>query len=335
MGAGLRKRVVALAAAVLLVPALASCSGDDDSVKIGYIAGATVPIMDVVAEEKGFFEARDVDVEKVTAANGPSLVNLAVAGGLDVTWAPTSNVLAASSQVEVVSGALRSYAFEMIQRNGYDDAAFDKAYPENLKELSGARIGVSATGSYGQVIAEQMLREAGVDPGDVTFVGVGVEGTSLGALKSKQIDLLMAGPVTTAKAEVDDIATSLVGTRDIPRLAQLPEDMYVVKKGADDKTRDKASRYLAAIQDAITWSNDPANAKELGEILAKHFELEGDLAALVAEQWAPTGGDLINEFRLSIDPKGYEAINKMLVDNGLLKAPVAYDDLVRQIEPKV
>ncbi|KRF10392.1 ABC transporter substrate-binding protein [Nocardioides sp. Soil796] len=332
----MKQKLIAACAAVLTVATLSACSGSggEDTVRIGYIAGATASIPDIIAEEKGFFADHDVEVKMVNTNNGPSLVTLLLSGGVDVTWAPTSVALAATDKVSVAAGNVRNYGFEFLQRKGYDDESAAKGYPENVASLKGAKIGVSATGSYAQEIATHILKEAGVDEDDVTFIGVGVEGTALGALKSKQIDVLMAGTITSAKGETEGIGTTLVSTLDVPELAGLPESIYAVKRDADDKTLDKAGRYLAAIKDAMDWAHDPANADELGDILVKSFKLEGDAADLVRKEWPATGDDLIGEYRLDFDEKGYDTLVDILVDGGLLKKPVSYDDAVNLIAAK-
>lgn len=99
----MKKRLIAALAAIGMITTMSACSsagdgGSGDSLKIGNIAGATATVPDVIAEKQGFFTKHGLDVQLVNASNGPGLVTLLLSGGTDITWAPTSVVLAATTQ---------------------------------------------------------------------------------------------------------------------------------------------------------------------------------------------------------------------------------------------
>lgn len=329
-----RRVLVALAAAGMML-GVAGCGGDGndtpapegatESIKIGYIAAGAGAPPDVIAEEKGFFKKHGLEVERVNTNNGPGLVNLVLAGGVDVSWAPTSNTLAATEKVVIVAKNLGSTGFALIQKKGVDDARAAKGFPDSLKELSNPRIGVSVTGSYAEILAKQMLVEAGVDPNSATYVSVGVDATALGALRSNQIDLLITSTLPAAKAIAGGDAVRVASSREIPRLAALPEGVYIVKRDASEAHLAKVKKYLEAIEEADNWAHDPKNSDELGTLLTTYLKVDGDVAEAVKKEWLPGEGNQIGQFSLTFDPQGYESMNEMLVDAGLLPAPVPFE----------
>ena len=79
----------------------------------------------------------------------------------------------------------------------------------------------------------------------------------------------------------------------------------------------------------------PRTATALGKLLAEHFSLDGALADVVANHWSPQGRNLIGEYRpRHRQGRLRQPRRAMLVDAGLLKSAVAYDDAVKLIQPE-
>lgn len=324
------RRAIGVALAVIGVLASTACSGgpasDDGTqeIRIGYIAGGAGAAPDVIAEQKGFFAKHGLTVEQVNSNSGPGLVNLAIADGVDVTWAPTSNALAAADRVQIVARNVRNSGFTMIQRGGADGAVAGQPFPANLRGRNDLRIGVSVKGSYAQVLADQILAAAGNRPGSATMVGVGVDTTALGALRSDQVDMAITSAVPTAKAVAEGDAAKVVSTREIPSLAALPEGVYVTERDADADELARVKKYLEAIQEALAWAKDPANSEELGEIITSYFKVQGPAADVVKQMYSPTGGNQIGEFGLELRQEDFDEMNALLVRAGMLPAPVPF-----------
>ncbi|WP_081792288.1 ABC transporter substrate-binding protein [Rhodococcus wratislaviensis] len=334
----MRSRTALLTVAALGLSLLTACGGRDsassNTLRIGYIAGSAASLPDMIAKERGIFEDAGLNVQFVNTDSGPGLVNLLLSESVDVTWAPTSNVLAATEKVQIVAGTVRSYGFELVRRKGFADSSTSLSYPDNLQALAEGRVGISATASYAQVMAEGMFNEAGVAPGNLDFLSVGVGPTSRGALKSGQVDLLMANPVTAAELQVAGDGDPVISTRDIPALKNLPEAAYVTKRGISKAQEEKVAKYLEAAEEAITWAQSESNIEDFDALLTQVYGLSPDDAEATAERYNPGEGNLIGEYGLSFDQGGFDELVAILLKGKLLTEKVSYDEATALIEPR-
>jgi NitT/TauT family transport system substrate-binding protein len=92
---------------------------------------------------------------------------------------------------------------------------------KTVADLKGKKIGISAPGSSTNMVANLILSRAGIQAGDVSFIGVGTAASALTALRSGQIDAMSnVDPVMTMleqKGEIRIIADTrtLKGTIEV------------------------------------------------------------------------------------------------------------------------
>jgi NitT/TauT family transport system substrate-binding protein len=68
-----------------------------------------------------------------------------------------------------------------------------RPFPDVLRQLKGARIGVAARGAAQELVLRTLLKEAGLDPNtDVTWLAIGSPATALAAFTSGQVDVAMS-----------------------------------------------------------------------------------------------------------------------------------------------
>ncbi|MGW4202397.1 ABC transporter substrate-binding protein [Streptomyces sp. NPDC004726] len=327
----------AAAATLLLTTACSSDSGSSDgrtTIRVATLPGSTQAIPEIIAKSQGMFKKAGLEVETVNIKSGPEATTLLIAGDVDITPTVTSTVLPAIDRVEIVAGQTKNIGSELVRRKGYEDAAAEKPYPQNLAGMAGAKVGVAAIGGYFQILTEQMYREAGVDPAKVRFIGVGGGQTQMGALSSGQVDVTIANPIVTTTLVNSGKAELLVRTRDVPSIKDFPEAVYVTKRGLSDEKRADLAKYLGAIEEAIAWSKDPANQQAFAADVAKAFGFKDkDTAKIVSQIFAPDQGNQIGQFGLGIEKSGFDALSAFMLENKLIKKPVTYEQAVKTITP--
>jgi NitT/TauT family transport system substrate-binding protein len=149
----------------------------------------------IVADRKGFFKDEGLDVEISAFSGGSKALEALMGGSLDMVSGAYSNTLtmAAKGQrlVEFVEQIrCPGFAVEVSKRKL---AAF-----HGLADLKGMNIGVSAPGSSTHMVLNYVLAKNGVDPSDVSVIGVGTSAGAVAAMRSGQIDAIInSDPVLT------------------------------------------------------------------------------------------------------------------------------------------
>lgn len=162
----------------------------------------------IVAEQLGYFrqEGLEVEVHEGTVAEG------------DVFSSPYDQVIGLQArgrptQSFVLQGRTPAMALGVSLRQVPNF--------REIGQLRGLRIGVPAIGSASHLMARLVLAHAGLDPGEVNFIGVGSTSQVTERLRSGQIDALChTDPVMTlleqrAEIRIVSDARTLKGTRQV------------------------------------------------------------------------------------------------------------------------
>ena len=171
-----------------------------------------------ISEQLGYFKAEGLDVEISDFAGGARALQAVVGGSADVcsgAFEHTINMQAKNQifQAFVLQGRAPQIAFGISTKNMPDY--------KSIADLKGKKIGVSAPGSSTNMMANLVLSRGGLNPADVSFIGVGTAAGALVALRSGQIDAMSnTDPVMTMleqKGEVKIISDTrtLKGTAEV------------------------------------------------------------------------------------------------------------------------
>lgn len=274
--ARLPRAAVALATAGALM-SLGACGGGadptsttQDSVRTVRVAvpATAAPFLDVyVAQEKGYFEAHKVKIELTQSQQGPSgVVNAVVAGASDIGIPSTGvsiQALAKGAKIKAIATGASKTVTRLV---GAKDL-------KNPTDLRGKKIAVTSTSDTITYGMEQYLLGQGLARSDYEQIVVPSSADRLAAL-------------TSGGASAADLAPPL----DIQALGQGYSDLgliiaadtfcdHIASESFLAKDAALAADYVAAINDAHAWLNDPANEQEAGAILAKNTKLKEELAA--------------------------------------------------------
>ena len=208
----------ALVAAAVAAPALRA-QGKPEKPRVALAvdgAAALCHLPLTIADQLGYFKAEGLDLD-ISDMAGRSLPGVP-GGTADVfagAYESTISLQARSQffQAFVLQSRAPQIALGISTRNMPDYRA-----PADLR---GKRVGVTALGGGAHMVAKVVLARAGVDPGEVLFVGVGAGAGALLALRSGQLDAISnTDPVMGMlehKGEVKVIADTrtLSGSQDV------------------------------------------------------------------------------------------------------------------------
>ena len=186
-----------------LVTALSACSsaggtdGSSTRLNIGYIAGASAAIPDVIARGAGVLQGPRTGVQLVNTATGPGLVTLLLSGGVDISGRPPASYSRRPSRSRSWAATSAATPSNCSSARASATTPPPSRYPENLRGRRGARVGVSATGSYAQVLADADARVCGGRPVQGDLRGGRCRRHRPGCPEVQQIDLLVSSPVSS------------------------------------------------------------------------------------------------------------------------------------------
>lgn len=156
-----------------------------------------------IAEQLGYFNAEGLKVDITDWDDGARALQAVVDGSSDVVSGAYEHTINLQSkgqnfQAFVMQGRAPAIALGISP----------KALPNYraLVDLKGRKIGISGLGSSTHRVAKLILTRAGLNEGDVNFIGVGTAASALTAFRTGQIDVLCGvDPVMTLLEQKGEI----------------------------------------------------------------------------------------------------------------------------------
>ena len=259
-----RKRLLLTLAAVATLTAAfgVACSSDDsdDVLTMSYMAGfkaqANLSFVAVyVAEDRGFFAEEGLEVDIQHAGFTGSHKSLLLAGEIDITTLPASEML----QIRANSGAPYVAVMLFGQRGDFGYAVLNSSGIESPADFAGRSVGFK-----GIVQAEfhAMLAAHGLTTEDMEMIDVGFNPV---VLVEQQVEVypvfLSNEPDTLTRNLNQDITVFEAADYGVPTLGVV----YLVSEAflEDETNREKLERFLRATVRAFEFSvDDPAAAIE-------------------------------------------------------------------------
>ncbi len=157
--------------------------GKPTSVHIGIASRSPNPMPYFVAQERGFFRQEGLEVE-IIFMKAIQVIQSLLGGSIEFGAATGTAVSAAvnGADVRVVLALNDKPDFDLIARPNIT----------SVQQLRGKKIGVSAAGSLGEILARQILIAHHVSPDQVTILPLGQSSFTYAALKGGVIDAIMA-----------------------------------------------------------------------------------------------------------------------------------------------
>lgn len=262
-------RVRRLAPALALVTALGmlgACGTDDDAsadgltqISVGNFPNTLLTVPLGVAEGEGFFADEGLSVKIIPASGGPQLVAAMLGGSTQFTPVPSSVAIAA-----MVEGQELQVLPPFEQENLVFAVPVESDASE-LDDLVGERIGVAVRGGAAEIFATDVLREKGIDPGDVTFVAAGTAATMQASLDNDQVDAIVSSNSSVVAINQESpmtvLASALDGTAGERGSAGLAS-FYVTTPEYKTENEETVTGFCRALTAAAEWIADESNRDE-------------------------------------------------------------------------
>ncbi|MFC0241111.1 ABC transporter substrate-binding protein [Rhodopseudomonas telluris] len=187
------KSIVAALAAVLLTAGAASAQS---KVTIAIGGGACLCYLPtVLAKQLGEYDKAGLNVELVDLKGGSDALKAVLGGSADVVsgyFDHTVNLAAKKQEMQSFVVYDRYPGLVLVVSPGHT------AEIKSVKDLAGKKVGVSAPGSSTDFFLKYLLKKNGVDPNNVSVIGVGLGATAVAAMQQGQIDAaVMLDPAVT------------------------------------------------------------------------------------------------------------------------------------------
>lgn len=261
---------VAIAAIACAVVGVERGNAQETALSVATFTNNVLSLPYYVAEQEGFFKAKDLKVSLVAVQTGPAAGALVAGGTVDIGQMGADTLLSLldkGQNFKVLAGFQKSDLEVAIAK---DSAAY-AAGARKLGDLKGATIGVPVRAGLVERFISVLLSEAGLDPAkDVTFLAVGAVPTQVAALKAKRVDAVggtvsMNIQIGSNGIDLASLANSAIGQGG-PIGSAIVFNVPAVRPETATAKAEALGRYCQAMASTIAW----IKAKENGAKYLAH-----------------------------------------------------------------
>ncbi len=319
------KRATALGVAIAATVALAACStgggdaggsdsGGDSSTPVD-LRVLMAPINYEVAHialDQGFFTDEGLNVTLLDGGTAQDNMAQLAGGSADISilsWDATVTATAQGVPVKLIGGnAVVSDEFDTSGVFVRADSGIT-----SIADLKGKTIAFNSLGTGGNVPVFQALEAAGISTDQVTMQA---------ALEGSQVDAVLAADSFYAQISADPTYTDIAHP-----VREYRAGLGITLWGVDttwlDSNQDTATHFIAAIDKAIDWYNDPANKQAVLELRSQ-----------VTGQPVDKVSTLMVPFDTAINVKVSQDVTDALEKFGLVENPKSVDDILWSGAPR-
>jgi NitT/TauT family transport system substrate-binding protein len=227
----------------------------------------------------------------------------------------------------------------LVARNDLPTPNAAEGVPAFMTELKGKKVGVSARGAPTETVMRFMLTKAGMDPDDVTYVAVGAGDTAIGALTSKQVDVLSMFEPTAATCRVTGRCKVVWVAAD----SSEPLELAAINGGGPSmqftpefiaKNPEVIRAVIQAFSEADTFFNDPDNTDKILQIVKNYAPAISRQESDEILRLLITQGQKRRSFHVRIDRKAVQAVIDYLYSVKMISRKMNVDDLVYEGAPQ-
>ena len=225
--------------------------------------------------QKGFLAKYGVTGKLLTLPTGPVIVASLVGGSTDFADAnpALSWPLIKQGQCLRYLTAGQGVTGDLAAQPDLKLPNLSKGFPESIKDLKGLRIGVVSLGSATQIWVEMLLKQAGMSPKDVTFIGVGINASAIAAFQQKIVDVMVVYPPIFNPLQKSPgfqmVANWSKGNP--PTLTDLVQSGITTTCKYADANPQIVQAVCKAIADAHAYMMDPKNEAAMGAFAAENM----------------------------------------------------------------
>lgn len=269
--------------------------------------------MPYIGVERGFYRAVGVEPEFVEIQASPQVIKSLISGELDVVDTGTSGVLAA-----VVNGASMKQLGSLSKR--LHTAIFVKNDINSLRDMYGRTIAITGVGTLPHTVAQVLMRQENLDPGQVNFIATGDQNTFLSLVAGK-VDGNVSSIDDLPEAEKNpDIKMLLVAGERLPsyiRTSIVVRDDYLTDR------RDLVTRFVTAYTQSHRYAMD--HKDEIVALSTKLNKREPNTNALVFDVFRDRK---LMELDLTLTPADLDYMQDINILTGQQKEKVPSERLL-------
>jgi NitT/TauT family transport system substrate-binding protein len=296
-----RRRIAGVVALGALTLATGGCGADrsgsggsasaNEPLRVGIFQGAPVSAMVGLADQEGFFADHGVEVDVQPYATGQAMVSALVAGDADIALVGPNPIAAANRQGACLRALVNAEqnTMDVIARPGVDLPNVGKPYPQPLRDLAGKKIGITSRAGLMEANFEELMKAAGLEPGDATFVAVGGTNTAIAALRRGSVDVLYSIPPMLSELKPDEyqMLQKLVGEKG-NAIEQVLQGTEATTCGLIESQPKSVQAYCAAIRDAFAYAKDESNTAAMGQFMTEFLGVDARVGDEVWKDYKST-----------------------------------------------
>jgi NitT/TauT family transport system substrate-binding protein len=253
---------------LLLAFLLASCGRSRAPVRLVLQPPSTNNYPSYLASWLGFYKDEGIEVEISQIAGAAKILEAVVGGSADVgggVYEQTLQMAAEGKSIVCFISLLKSPNFAIIAAPGV----------KTFGGLRGKTVGVSSVGSPSQSYLTYLLKNAGVNPSEVSTATVGIGATAMAALERGQVDAaVLFGSAIPAYLARKPEAVVLADTRTPQGLRaafqvdDYPASCLLARREWLDANRDQSEKMSKAVLRSLAWIRDHSAEEILARIPA-------------------------------------------------------------------
>lgn len=271
-----------------------------------------------MAEEQGFYEKHNVDVEFVELQSASQALPALVAGEVDIIEQSPGALFIASQQgetdVAIVGSSMMGIPYTI-----YASKEF-----ESLQDLEGASLAVSSPTGLPALVANLILADAGVDLSTIEYVNAGGNADRYRAVVAGTADAASSPADFVPQAEDDGVNVLALSTEALP---DYPRYTLLARRAVLDEKPDAVVRYLAGLIEGLRYAFD--NPDEAKALAADHMGVDLDDPRVAYMHELIVDGGLVSP-NAEIPREKLEFQEQVLLDIGELNEPVDLDAFIEE-----
>jgi NitT/TauT family transport system substrate-binding protein len=229
----------------------------------------------IVASAEGFCEKYNFKCVLKTLNSSALGMQGLIGSVVDVAMGSPIQAMTADAMgadVVLVGVSITNSVLAVCVRNDIPMPSLSEGYPALMKDFKGKKIGFAARGTEAELLFDAMLREGGLQPSDVTAIGVGGPATAYTSLViSRQVD---ATTMFQPMAQLCVFNKTCQPIIDMSK-GEGPEAVkhmngvgttFSMRREFAEKNPNLVAAFYAAMRDAAQWFRNPENFEDLVKI---------------------------------------------------------------------
>ncbi|MEW6122585.1 MAG: ABC transporter substrate-binding protein [Pseudomonadota bacterium] len=235
-----------------------------------------------IAERNGYFKEQGLDVTINDFGGGAKSLQALIGGSIDVVTGAYEHTIRMQAKGQDIVSVIELGRYPGIVLV----VAKDKAEKyKAIKDLKGAKIGVTAPGSSTNFFVNFLLAKNGLKPDDVAFVGVGGGASAVAQMKRGEIDAMSNLDPVITKLQSDGDVVVLADSRTVEGNEKIfggqnPAAVLYMKSDFVKENPITTQKLTNAFYKALQWLKT-ATPEDVAKVVPEDYLL-GDSALYVA-----------------------------------------------------